>query len=224
MNLRSRDSYSPTMVTEIGYGHFREVKNVLLSVVTQITIVNQIGTQIIMIFRLCKITAIIHTPRESTEWTHGNTINIPKSSLKTNSSLLFNSRFLRHRLLAASTDNNNGDDNNNNDDDSSHTQTNDQREVVLLLLTTTEVLGTSVLNTFVNHSSVQSSVKQSKDTQTRNNVRGKVDENVAVEAQMKQSSLIEMPVVVDHNSIQANVHTHQFTIRSRFIQNLTLHS
>ena len=42
-----------------------------------------------------------------------------------------------------------------------------------------------IIATFVNHSSVQSSVKQSKDTQTRNHVRGKVDENVAVEAQMK---------------------------------------
>ena len=37
-----------TKVIVMGYGHFNDVKRVLLSVVTIITIQNQIGTQIII--------------------------------------------------------------------------------------------------------------------------------------------------------------------------------
>lgn len=94
--------------------------------------------------------------------------------------------------------------------DSTDTDAHNERDVGLLfLLTTTEVLRSGVLNVRIDLASVQSSLESTENTIRRNHIRSEVDDHVSVETQVEKTRLVEVVVVVEHDSVSTDIDAHE---------------
>lgn len=96
-----------------------------------------------------------------------------------------------------------------NHHDSTDADSNNKRSVRLLLLATTEILGSGVLDFRIDLTSVQSSLQGTENAKRRNHIRTEVDDHVSIEAQMKETRLVEVVVVVEHDSVSTDIDTHE---------------
>ena len=84
-----------------------------------------------------------------------------------------------------------------------------ERGIGLLLLTTTEVLRSGVLDVRIDLTSIQSSLEGTEDAVRRNDIRSEVDDHVRIEAQMEETRLVEVVVIVEHDSVSTDIDTHE---------------
>lgn len=96
-----------------------------------------------------------------------------------------------------------------NHHDSTDADSHNKRSVRLLLLATTEILGSGVLDFRIDLASVQSSLQGTENAKRRNHIRTEVDDHVSIEAQMKETRLVEVVVVVEHDSVYTDIDTHE---------------
>ena len=204
---------------EMGKEHFIEVKNVLFKVVTHMTMENQIGIQIIILWTV--ITSAHTIPRicwlkrcRSNRQTAAlSEVDMQWTSLlgtnKLLKSRLSRSRLLGKRLLSTIMHHHHDHNHSGNHHDRTDADSHNQRSVRLFLLATTEVLGTGVLDVRIDLASVQSSLQGTENAIRRNHIRSEVNDHVSIEAQMEETRLVEVVVVVEHDSVSTDVDTHE---------------